>query len=217
MFVGLLTLMTFKRYQTRALAMILIFIAPAYMFLRAGGYWSGQQLQTMANLISTDREQSVAFRMINEDLLTQKALQRPFFGWGGWGRSLIYYTTLNTNTVVDGEWVNAMGLTGLTGVFSYSAILLLPPFLLLRRIRPEMWGTPAFSTAAALLVLNILYMIDSLPNAMVNPIYMLAVGGMSGLLARKRPAVVVERPRLRSQDARDVSGLLVPNQFTPVA
>jgi hypothetical protein len=208
--------MTFKRYQTRGLAMILIFIAPAYMFLRASGMWSGVQLQTAADLISTDREQSIKFRMFNEDLLTQKALQRPWFGWGGWGRSLIYYTNQNWNTVVDGEWVNAMGLTGLTGVFSYSAVLLLPAFLLVRRMRPGLWGTPMFATTAVLLVLNILYMIDSLPNAMVNPIYMLAVGGMSGLLARKRPAVVVERPRLRSQDSRDVSGMLVPNQMGAV-
>jgi hypothetical protein len=45
------------------------------------------------------------------------------------------------------------------------------------------------------MIINVLYMIDSIPNAMVNPIYMLAIGGLSGLLCRRKKAVVVVRVR----------------------
>jgi len=206
---GMVALGSIKMLGTRLIPLILILVAPVYIALRITNTWKGTELQTVADMISTDREQSLTFRLKNEDLLAAKAMQRPWFGWGGWGRSQIYNTAQNWNTVVDGEWINALGLTGLTGMISYTAVLLLAPLLLVWRIRPEMWATGPFAAACALLTINILYMLDSIPNAMVNPIYMLALGGLSGLLTRKVPVVVVERPRTSLREQDDVAAMLL--------
>ena len=45
---------------------------------------------------------------------------------------------------------------------------------------------PSFAPAAALAVLLGLYMLDNLSNAMYNPIYVLAAGGLAGM-ASSRP------------------------------
>ena len=49
---------------------------------------------------------------------------------------------------------------------------------------PRRWSEPAVAPAAAIAVLLALFMIDCLMNAMVNPVYLLGVGGLTGLTGR---------------------------------
>ena len=64
----------------------------------------------------------------------------------------------------------------------------------MRRIPVRYWVQPAVGAPAALAVALVLYVFDGLLNAMLNPIFMLAAGGISGfyivapLLRRARPA-----------------------------
>jgi hypothetical protein len=183
--VGLIALASIKVFQSRMILWILVLVAPMYVVLRSSHMWSGLQMQTIANYISNDREQSLSFRLMNEDLLSDKALKQPWFGWGGWGRALIYNTQQNWNTVVDGEWINAMGMNGIVGVTSFMLILMLPPIQMLRRMPVGVWPSLPIAPAVGLMMITVLYMIDSIPNGMTNPIYMLAVGGLTGILCHK--------------------------------
>jgi hypothetical protein len=51
---------------------------------------------------------------------------------------------------------------------------------------------------------------------MVNPIYMLAIGGLSGLLCRRKKAVA-DRPRVRRPAGRGMRPMLLPTPSDPIA
>ena len=160
----------------------LIAIAPAYMATRTLGLWSGEQaVEFVKANISVERGESLEFRMFNEDVLIEKALQQPIFGWGGWGRSMAYCVKTGRNSITDGLWIIVFGKSGLVGLVSFAAVHLLPLILLLRRYPMRRWHDPDVAPAAALGVLLVLAIIDDLSNGMLNPIYSMAAGGLMAL------------------------------------
>jgi hypothetical protein len=184
---GLFTLYTIKWWRTRFVIWVLIAAAPLYMALRITKTWDGSEILEISKLVSSERSQSMDFRLRNENLLVDKAVLQPVFGWGGWGRNQII--TKDFRTVVDGQWIDAFGKYGLVGLGGFSAVLLLPAFLVAKRYPPQTWSSPIFAAGAGLLMINILYMLDNIPNAMVNPVYILAAGGLTGVLVNKRALV----------------------------
>ena len=92
----------------------LLCVAPIYYAVRISDIWSGQSAVELArSLLNDERAQSLEFRLDNEDLLIAKALQRPIFGWGGWGRNFVYDESEHRRvTVVDGMWIIALGSYG---------------------------------------------------------------------------------------------------------
>ena len=81
-------------------------------------------------------------------------------------------------TVVDSLWIKAFGESGAIGLFSVFAVILLPVLLFWRRFADAHAGR---GPAVVLAVLLVLYAVDCCLNAMVNPVYMLAAGGLAGL------------------------------------
>jgi tetratricopeptide (TPR) repeat protein len=74
--------------------------------------------------------------------------------------------------------------------------------LLIRRLPVHAWRTPTLAPTAALASLTNLYAIDCLANAMVNPIYFLVLGGVTGTLdalgrPRTSPLVLSDGSDLR--------------------
>jgi len=187
---GLAALAVVKTFNARVLIWILIVIAPLYIVVRVTKVWDGTDMVSVARMISDERAQSLGFRLQNENLLVDKAMLQPIFGWGGWNRSQIIDKQTGFRTVVDGQWINSLGLYGLVGMISLTAMLLMPPAIALRRFGPASWASPAFAAAAALLMINVLYMLDNIPNAMVNPLYVLAAGGLTGILLNKAPVPI---------------------------
>ena len=120
--------------------------------------------------------------MLNENLLVEKALKQPVFGWGGWGRACVYDESGRDITITDGMWVIALGNNGLIGLISFNASLLLPIVLLVKRFPARALVTGLLAPASVLAILLNLYSIDCIANAMVNPIYFLVLGGLTGIL-----------------------------------
>ena len=160
---------------------LLVAAAPLYMTLRATDVWSGEGLVDAARVIGEDRARSLEGRMRNEDLLTDRALQRPIFGWSGWNRMRVRDEQGRIRTTPDGLWVVALGQHGIVGLTSVTLVFLLPSVLLTRRYPAASWLSPALAAPVALVVLLALQMLDGLFNAMPNPIFMLAAGGTIGL------------------------------------
>jgi len=75
----------------------------------------------------------------------------------------------------------------------------LPCSILLWRHTAVDWCHPAFAGTGVLSVVLILYWIDCLFNAMINPVFILAAGGLSGLVA-KRPLSPGQASRTRGAD-----------------
>ncbi len=156
-----------------------------YLAVRASGIWAGQELVTLTGQVLSTKTESIAFRMTNENALAQHARLEPLLGWGRWGRLFVPTTPANPVSAADSLWIIAFGEQGAIGLAAIFSFLLLPVVFLLLRLPTAYWSRAEFAAAAALAVIVLLFAIDNLANAMLNPIYMLAAGG---LLTLPRPA-----------------------------
>ena len=202
MFAGLGTLFSLRTFRSGVFLAILIFVAPAYMITRSSGLLDGQRLVSLTKTYANQqRADSLETRVINEDRLVNKALQARWVGWGGWGRARVVDEFGHDITITDGMWVIYLGNNGLVGLISFTAVLLVPIIALWWRYRLMYWSAPAFAPAVALSVVLVIFMIDSLANAMISPIFVLCAGSISGLTvvqyrAPKAVAVTPQRSRL---------------------
>jgi hypothetical protein len=185
----------------------LIAFIPAYVGLRASATWSGQNLVNAARQVFSDeRARSLQVRLDAENLLTEKALYKPAFGWGRWKRNRVFNEKGKDIAVTDGMWVIVLGQAGFTGLTAISTAILLPSVLYWWRCRPKWWMHPMAAPGAAFAVLLPLHMVDNLWNAMLNPIYVLVIGGLMALGSTVRrpqsqtyasPAPVAPRPMVQ--------------------
>ena len=173
------------------LIVIALLLSGYLAFASTGGLTPGliaQVSTTVTQLSDADRSASLVFRLENEAQLSQKARLQPIFGWGGWGRARIFNEYGQDISVTDSLWIINFGNFGLIGLWSWVGTMLLPilGFVLLR-YPPTTWSHPQVVPAAVLSIGLMLYAIDCLSNAMVNPIYTLIAGGLAGIVARPLP------------------------------
>jgi hypothetical protein len=155
------------------------------MLARGSGWWDAENLIAASLTISNEeRSESLAFRIKNENVLIEKALLRPVFGWAGWKRSFIFNASGVAVSVPDGLWIVAFGQNGLFGLSTLTLTLLLPQILFLKTFPASMWRQTAVASIAPLSVLLGLFMIDNLFNDMFNPAMLLSAGGITGLYIR---------------------------------
>jgi hypothetical protein len=195
---GLLVLFLSTMLRTRVLAVLLLLSFPLYIGARTVGGWSGDQLLALAQLSGSEqRVESLLTRLRSEYYLMERAKLQPLLGWGAWGRALvgdknnIVKTTegLLVKVIPDSFWIVIFGMYGLFGLASISIALLMPLLLLIRRFPASSWATPEIAPVAVLATILGLYMLDNLMNDMVNPLFTLAAGGVTGALreSRKEP------------------------------
>ena len=162
--------------------LLLAVTPPVYAAVRTTGAWSGEALvESVAANLDSDRAESLDFRLTNENLLVNKALDRPTFGWGGWGRNRVFDEKSGKDlTVTDGLWIIVLGDRGLVGLVALGAVLLLPIARFALLFPPSTWSTRSLAPTAACAVVLTLWSIDSLMNAMVLPVYLLLAGSLMG-------------------------------------
>ena len=190
--VGFAVLASARLLRGPWLLWVLLGAAPLYVATRSSGTWDGQEVVEFSRkYFDEDRAASFEFRLQNEDMLVGKALERPLVGWGGWGRSRIYDTYGNDLSVTDGLWVITLGERGFLGLTALGLVILLPVarFLVLHGGAP--WRGSEYGFAAVLAVVLVMYSIDSLLNAMVNPVFALGAGGLTAL---RRAGTAATRP-----------------------
>jgi len=185
------SLMAAKWFRTRIFVAALVLFAPIYMTARTAGGWSGEELLQLGRLISEERSASLETRLNSSDQLTEKALQRPVFGWGGHSRNLIKDDRGRNEAIPDAFWVITLGTYGLVGLVSVTTVLLLPPAKLTLRAPIKRWLAPSAAPAVGLAMAVTIYMLDNLLNAMANPVFVVAAGGLTGLAIRRRPVRTV--------------------------
>ena len=186
---GVASLFAVKHLRTVAPLVCLVALPLLYMAGRVSGAWSGDGLVDVAGaLFGEERAISLQCRQDNENLLMEKAMQRPLFGWGGWGRNRVYDEQGEDVTITDGLWIIGLGMNGIVGLAALTLMLLAPVWMLLMKLSARQWALPAAAAVASLSVLLTLYMIDNLFNGMVNPIFTLVAGGLAGLNGTYRAA-----------------------------
>lgn len=158
------------------IAAIVSGIVLVYPMLRSADLVPVDQVQSWAESVDPERGESFGFRLINEDILLGKAMERPLLGWGGWGRNHGYNELGIPETTVDGYWVGILGVGGWAKYIAEFGILCLPAiflFLLARRYKVGL----ETAVLAMILAGNV---VDLIPNATVTPITWMIAGAIWG-------------------------------------
>ena len=173
----------FTRFTRKGiLAYILVAAPPLYILARTLGGWTGENAVQFSNeYLGEDKGGSLQVRFENENVLVDRAMQKPLFGWGTDGEFLIKDYNNRITSIPDGLWVIALGSGGMVGLVLLYGTMLMPVVALIRRFPARTWQHPAMAAPGALAIFLVTYAIDCLMNAMINPIYLVALGSVAGL------------------------------------
>lgn len=197
-----LVALTSPRLQAR-IAVVVCAIALSYPIPRTLGLVPEGPILDVAESIHPERAASLAFRFENEKLLIDKANLRPWFGWGGFGRSRVYDEEGLDRSVSDGYWIIEMGQRGVVGLACTYGMLALPVFFAYRRL-PRIPSAADRRLVAAFALMVAIACLDSIPNSLFNYLPILLSGALLGATrgyarapARRRGRHPVRRIRAR--------------------
>jgi O-antigen ligase len=182
MVLGVLMLHGLQASRSSLPFLVLLLLPLLYVITRGGGYWDGQNLiNAVASVASEERVGSLAYRLDNETILAERAKERPLLGWGAYGRSFVRDEEGKPISVPDGLWILVFGQNGILGLSALLSLLVLPPLLFMRLYPPRRWDTISVRAIAATPLLMALFTLDSLFNAMFNPLIILLAGSITSL------------------------------------
>lgn len=183
-----LVLFASRRMQIRAAAVIAL-LALSYPTMKGADAVPEDRIIELAGRVDQDRAASVQFRFDNENLLLDRAREKPVFGWGSWSRNhILDPVTGFLLTVTDGRWIITIGVYGWVGFIAEFGLILLPIFQLLRETskRKEEDLSPYIAPLTLMLAINVF---DMIPNATLTPFTWLMAGALTGyaeILRRER-------------------------------
>ncbi len=201
---GLLIVFLTTRAQVKVAALLALMML-AYPVLKTTGLVPSDAIIAQAEKVSAERAHSLSFRIENEDILLERAMRKPLFGWGIWGRNHLHDPTTGLITsVTDGYWIIVLGVWGWAGYVAQFGLMALPIFLVHRELgrirvadrdsfqhetsfslidrkqagpREDRGLSPYLGPLALMLGFN---MIDMLPNATLTPTTWLIAGTLFG-------------------------------------
>ncbi|MDN3275950.1 hypothetical protein QWJ07_16935 [Frankia sp. RB7] len=189
------------------LAAVLVSLALIYPMLRAAALFPTELLLEAAGVVSVEREASLKTRFDQEKALLDRASERPWFGWGRFGRSRVYDNTGKDVTLSDGHWVITMGSFGIFGFLAEFGLLALTVFRTMGAMRyASSLREQVFLATLALIVA--IGLVDLLPNATINPTSWLFAGALLGRAEALR--AVQSRQSATSRTQRPPAGQLEP-------
>lgn len=148
-----------------------------YPMLRGGGLVPVNTIHALASTVDPSRAASLQYRFNSEDLLLEKASQKPFLGWGGWGRSRVFDPETGEDMVAtDGAWVISIGSFGWVGYLARFGLLTVPILILALRQRQYGTGPPTVGLALVLAA----NLVDLLPNSSLTPLTWFIAGALVG-------------------------------------
>lgn len=150
-----------------------------YPVTKIMGVFPDKEIISSIREYNAERADSMETRFINEEVLLARALEKPFFGWGGWGRNRVYDNTGKDIVITDGNWIIQFGINGGLGFLFYYAILLTPLYYARKNVRyiDESKDQVYFAALALILAISI---IDSVPNTGMMPIHLFLAGALLG-------------------------------------
>lgn len=201
---SLLILLAPRRMQVLVAAVLAVMVI-AYPLLRGLHLVPLDAILNLAASASAERADSLLFRIENEEALLAHASLKPWFGWGGYGRNLLYDPVTGAlATVSDGGWIIVLGIYGWLGYIVQFGLLVLPLLLLARQAFRR--GVTVAAPVAGVALLLAANLVDLLPNATLIPFTWLMAGAVLGraeAMARGQSevrdvAVMPEVPRART-------------------
>ena len=167
-FSGFLVTLTNPRTQIKV-SVVLVSLTLVYPAVRAADLFPTGALVQVTQMISEDRAESLGFRFNQEEQLLAKAMQRPFLGWGRYGRNRVFNEESGRDTsITDGQWIITLGTFGFVGFFAQFGLLALPVFRARKALKLA-GSVNEKVLLAALTLIVALTIIEQLPNASISP------------------------------------------------
>jgi hypothetical protein len=161
-------------------------VAIAYPVLKGAGLIPLDWILEQAGKVSPERANSLQFRLDNEDRLMERALGKPFFGWGSWGRNHFLDPVSGTiETVADGRWIILIGVFGWVGYLAEFGLIALP-VLMLWLYKNRVGDIPHQRLIGPVTLLLAINLMDMLPNATLTPLTWLFAGSVLGMAEAAR-------------------------------
>jgi hypothetical protein len=166
---------------------VVILIICAYPMLRTYDIIPVRRVAAAAGTVSADRAGSFQFRVENEDRLLNKANQKPFFGWGTWGRNRVFDKESGTDlSITDGGWIIRFGMYGWLGYLSLFGLFATAIFSARSGVKgPISSSTVVLGGLTIILAINL---IDLIPNANLLPLTYMLAGSIAGRARVRRKA-----------------------------
>lgn len=160
-------------------AFILASMILLYPVSKIVGVFPDREIIQTVSEYNVERADSMKTRYINEEQLLTHALERPLFGWSGFGRNRLYDSFGSDITITDGMWILQMSVNGAFGFLLYYIFLLTPMYYATKNIKyidnPK--ERVYFSLLSLMLAICI---IDSVPNTGMGIINWLLAGALMG-------------------------------------
>lgn len=167
------------RLQVRV-ACLLVCITLAYPLLRVADLVPTNSIIQLASSISADRAASLGTRFYWERELLDRAWERPWFGWGRYGRNRVYNGWEGAdNSRTDGAWIITLGSFGLVGFVAQFGLLGLSVYRAAAALKFTRNMGESIYLAALVLILAV-NLLDLLPNASLSPWTWLIAGALAG-------------------------------------
>lgn len=179
-----------------AIAALLGLLVLVYPAMKATAIAPTDFLVAQAERIDPERARSLEFRFHNEDQLFERAVEKPLFGWGSWGRPQLHDpVTGELTSVTDGRWIITLGVYGWVGFIAEFGLLLLPLALAWRAVRR---GTDAGAEVGAVALILGANMIDLIPNATLTPVTWMLAAALAGWAGAAKPVTATPVSRLKT-------------------
>lgn len=195
-FVPLVFLLSARAQVT--LALVIVTLVLAYPILRGSGLIPTEALVAQVAEISVERAESLNYRFTNEARIIAHVADKPLFGWGGWGRFMVYNPATGlTQTIVDGMWIITIGTYGWLGYIAMFGLLALPVVALWIEARKP-GAQPVSLPVSVLALILAVNMLDMLPNATLIPFTWMIAGALLGRaegMRQETEATRIERLR----------------------
>ena len=176
-----LVLLPTKRLAVRV-ATALVVLVIVFPTTRATQAFPTEELVQFSAKYNVERAESLAFRFRNEDILLDKAQERIWFGWGGFGRNRVFDERGKDISVTDGEWIIRLGMRGIFGYVGSFGLLLFP-VLMARRRTTKIHDPTDRRIMGGLALLVAANAVDLLPNGLFNNLPFLYAGALAGLVS----------------------------------
>ncbi len=186
--------MVVPRKLQLVVAAVMVTLVISYPLLRGLHLVPVDQILHFAGGVNEERGQSLGFRLLNEELLLDRAQEKAWFGWGNYGRNMLRDpVTGQINVIADGGWVLVLGMFGWTGYIAQFGLLALP-VLLIAREGLAVAGRDLSPFVCAITLILAANLVDLLPNDTLIPFTWLMAGAVLGhaeslYAARRRSAV----------------------------
>lgn len=183
-----------RKMQIRV-ALILALIGVTYPMSREVGLIPLDKLVETAALVDPERAGSLEFRFSNEELLLERAQQKPWFGWGGWSRNLLRDANSGSiSSIPDGNWILLFGTSGWVGYVIQMSLLSLS-IAMLAYLTINQRNDTISPHAATIAIIIAATMMDMLLNDTLIPFIWLCAGALLGHVETITDAHKQRQPR----------------------